>query len=211
MTNATLKCILGTTALVLIVEHMPVIGIMIIGMTLLYCMAYPTPKKGTLRIKVINPRFRDFFEERAKSWNESKRQDSGFDVPTPEHLPCSGAVTRLRLGFAAAATTATGEPTEILLLSRSSNKDYPLTNGIGLLDSGYRGEVQASVRMPRYEGHYLHGNAPGDYEDDRMIKEGTRLFQLYAPGLGPGFNVVIVDDLDETERGTGGFGSTGVF
>lgn len=199
MKNANVQCILGTTALVLILDRMPAIGIIIVVLMLLYSSMFPTPTKGTLRIKVLNPRFRDFFERRAKAWNESKRRDSGFDVPTPEFTPGPGEnVCMLDLGFAAAATTASGEPTEILLLSRSSNKDYPLTNGIGLLDSGYRGEVKASVRV-FYE--------PG-YE---TIEEGTRLFQLYAPGLGPGFTVVIVDDLGETERGIRGFGSTGMF
>lgn len=204
--NAYIKCILGATALRLILDRMPEVGIVLISLMLLYCMTHPTPTKGTLRIKVLNPRFKKFFEERAKLWNESGRQDSGFDVPTPEDHPSEGFVCRLPLGFAAAATTASGKPTEILLLSRSSNKDYPLTNGIGLLDSGYRGEVQASVRKP-----YVPDSRSRNENEFEGIKEGTRLFQLYAPGLGPGFNVVIVDDLDETERGTGGFGSTGMF
>ncbi len=39
-------------------------------------------------------------------------------------------------------------------------------------------------------------------------EEGYRLFQIVAPGL-EGIAVELVDSLPETERNTGGFGSTG--
>jgi dUTPase len=48
--------------------------------------------------------------------------------------------------------------------------------------------------------------------DERLkIEKFTRLVQICAPDLSA-FNVVIVDenDLSNTERGDGGFGSTGV-
>jgi dUTPase len=41
------------------------------------------------------------------------------------------------------------------------------------------------------------------------VDAGTRLFQILAPNLGWIRQVVYVDSLDETERGSGGFGSTG--
>ena len=43
---------------------------------------------------------------------------------------------------------------------------------------------------------------------DYTIEENQRLVQLCAPDLSP-FKVVFVESLDETERGEGGFGSTG--
>ena len=40
------------------------------------------------------------------------------------------------------------------------------------------------------------------------VDKGTKLFQLCAPDLSP-FNVVVVDSLPESSRGSDGFGSTG--
>jgi uncharacterized protein YggT (Ycf19 family) len=42
----------------------------------------------------------------------------------------------------------------------------------------------------------------------KSIKKGTKLFQICAPNLEP-FHINIVDELDSTERGNNGFGSTG--
>ena len=41
------------------------------------------------------------------------------------------------------------------------------------------------------------------------IAQGDRLFQIVAPDMGWIRNVRIVDSMPETERGAGGFGSTG--
>jgi hypothetical protein len=41
------------------------------------------------------------------------------------------------------------------------------------------------------------------------LERGTRIVQLTTATLSP-FNVNFVDKLDETERGDGGFGSTGI-
>jgi len=40
-----------------------------------------------------------------------------------------------------------------------------------------------------------------------IITPGTKLFQICAPDLTP-ISFHVVDQLDETERGSGGFGST---
>ena len=45
-------------------------------------------------------------------------------------------------------------------------------------------------------------------EEDFEIKQGERLFQLCSPTLEP-INYIITDNLTETKRGDGGFGSTG--
>ena len=45
-------------------------------------------------------------------------------------------------------------------------------------------------------------------DKDYMIVPGQRLFQIVHPTLCP-FNVGVVDELSETDRGDGGFGSTG--
>lgn len=72
-----------------------------------------------------------------------------------------------------------------------------LTNGIGTIDAGYRGEVGAKF--------YIVGN------EVRPYAIGERILQLVFPQLPVGTEVefVEVNDLPATDRGEGGFGSTG--
>ena len=65
---------------------------------------------------------------------------------------------------------------------------------MGVCDSDYRGEYIVA----------LHN----DGEEARVIEHGERIAQLVViPYLAVEFD--LVDELDETERGAGGFGSTG--
>ena len=70
-----------------------------------------------------------------------------------------------------------------------------LANGIGIIDSDYRGELRATL--------INNGNEPF------KVSDGDRIAQLmFMPVMQASF--IEADELDETERGTGGFGSTGV-
>lgn len=84
----------------------------------------------------------------------------------------------------------------ILLFPRSSISKTPLrmANSIGLIDPNYRGNIIAA----------LTNTSDTDY----TITKGTRLVQLVMQHLYP-FKIKWVDSFDETERGAGGFGSTG--
>ena len=89
-----------------------------------------------------------------------------------------------------------------LLFPRSSNtkKDLILGNSVGVIDSGYRGEVVLKFRpvMP-LERDIEFG--PREYEI------GDRIGQIVIiPVSQIEFN--IVDELSTTDRGVGGFGST---
>ena len=83
-----------------------------------------------------------------------------------------------------------------LLMPRSSISKTPLRlcNSIGLIDAGYRGEIIAAVDNIKKESF--------------EIKVGERLFQLVGMNGSP-INFRLVDELTESERGSGGFGSTG--
>lgn len=68
------------------------------------------------------------------------------------------------------------------------------SNCVGVIDSDYRGEVMVG----------LQNSGDTDY----TIQPGDRIAQLMVtPVVQP--TVVPADTLDETDRGTGGFGSTG--
>lgn len=84
-----------------------------------------------------------------------------------------------------------------LLFPRSSisNKSLMLTNSVGVIDSGYRGEVMAKMRSTT-------DVVPAIY------KPGEKFAQLVLVPI-PEYTIAEVAELSETERGEGGFGSTG--
>jgi dUTP pyrophosphatase len=69
-------------------------------------------------------------------------------------------------------------------------------NSPGLIDSGYRGELQVIL---------VNTDPTKDFE----IEVGDRIAQLVILAV-PTVALVQVDELDDTERGAGGFGHTGV-
>lgn len=82
-----------------------------------------------------------------------------------------------------------------LLMVRSSVSDrIRMLNGVGLIDPGYRGELKARI------SYY------GSPEADDLLGEYV-LQLLVLPFRAPNFT--LVEELSETERGEGGFGSTG--
>lgn len=83
-----------------------------------------------------------------------------------------------------------------LIFPRSSiHKTYHrLSNAVGVIDSSYRGEVSAVFDTVDY----------GDFE----YSVGDRVAQMVIVPYAH-CNIVEVDELSETERGNGGYGSTG--
>lgn len=124
--------------------------------------------------------------------------DSGIDLYVPKTVVIPPTKTQdkavfIKLGVA--CEVANGN-TGYYLFARSSISKTPLilANSVGIIDNSYRGEIMAAV----------HNLSDKEY----VIEAGTRLFQLCAPTLEP-ISYTIVDELTETKRGTGGFGSTG--
>ena len=69
-----------------------------------------------------------------------------------------------------------------------------MANGVGVIDSDYRGEIAVGLLNTGTE--------------DYTVLPGDRIAQLMVvPVVRP--SIELTETLDETERGTGGFGSTG--
>lgn len=85
-----------------------------------------------------------------------------------------------------------------LIFPRSSNckKDCYMTNHVGVIDSGYRGEVLLTFK----NREYLNSVAP--------YKVGDRIGQLIIIRY-PKISFIETDSLTESDRGEGGHGSTG--
>jgi dUTP pyrophosphatase len=85
-----------------------------------------------------------------------------------------------------------------LVLPRSglaSKKGLTLANAPGLIDAGYRGEVICSV-------------VNLDPHEPVEITRGDRIAQLVIVAV-PEVSATLVEELPDSTRGTGGFGSTG--
>lgn len=99
---------------------------------------------------------------------------------------------------------------EIQVRSRSGlgSKGIFVTNGVGTIDSGYRGEAKIFLSS-------VGGNAfLSDFDKvlniaNVKLQVGDRVAQFAVREVPPSV-MMEVEDLDETERGTGGFGSTGL-
>ena len=81
-----------------------------------------------------------------------------------------------------------------LIFPRSSIRktDLVLSNAVGVIDSGYRGEIQATFKRTGLNKYEI-----GD--------RGAQIIIMPHPIV----DFVEVDELTNTERGQGGFGSTG--
>ena len=78
---------------------------------------------------------------------------------------------------------------------RALKEGLGVANGPGLIDSGYRGEVKVIVVN-------LDPSSPID------IRRGEKIAQLVIQRVETA-EIEVVDELPESERGAGGFGSTG--
>lgn len=84
---------------------------------------------------------------------------------------------------------------KVFLRSSTGNKTkLRLANGTGIIDADYRGEIMFLLENV--------GALPYN------IYKGDRLFQILIE-KNEEFDIEVVENLDETKRGTGGIGSTG--
>jgi dUTP pyrophosphatase len=117
--------------------------------------------------------------------------DCGFDCYCGTVMvPGDARAFPLYLGIKCQPTVNRG----YMLVPRSSITKTPLrlANSVGIIDPSYRGEIQARV---------------DNLSSEPFVIEGTSLFQLIWGDLTP-MSVQFVDELTETQRGDGGFGST---
>ena len=78
--------------------------------------------------------------------------------------------------------------------SSISKTDFMMANSVGIIDAGYRGNIMAKIRNMNLEGI-------------SKVSENDKMFQICAPDLKP-IKIELVNELSETSRGDGGFGST---
>ena len=136
----------------------------------------------------------------------------GREIPLPQFATPGSAAMDLRACLDGPVTLQAGAraviPTGLsmalpsadyvaLVFARSGlgiKKGVCLSNGVGVIDSDYRGEI--AVGLVNLS------------DEDYTVQPGDRIAQLMVvPVVQP--TVTLADELDETGRGSGGLGSTG--
>ena len=100
------------------------------------------------------------------------------------------------------------ENSAFYIFPRSSLSKTPLmlSNHTGIIDCGYRGWLQGAFRWLNSIPVKLT-NVPNEY----ILEKHTRIIQICHPSLCPILvELVNEEDLTQTSRGSGGFGSTGI-
>lgn len=163
-----------------------------------------------LKLSINDNSRRSFYETKVKDHNAkfltSTFMDSGFDVFVPNDVTFDQQFVSKFIDM--------GIKTEMIYCEVDTDKlstcaftSYPrssisktplmLANHTGIIDSGYRGSLIGAFRSL----------SPSNY----VVEKDTRLLQICHPTLCPIYVVLVnEDDLTTTERGAGGFGSTGI-
>ena len=134
--------------------------------------------------------------------------NAGFDLFCPEDTESIGSQKVILDHKVKSCMRVAGENNQFVsyyLYSRSSlplNTPLRLANNVGIIDSGYRGNIKG-----------VFDNIMGYDFMDFNIEFGSRLLQICPPNLEYPMKIIIVDNLDDlgqTDRAEGGFGSTGI-
>ena len=125
--------------------------------------------------------------------SKSRASDSGFDLVLLEAVQQLGDVTLYDTGIR--IQPAYGWYFDLVPRSSISKTGYVLANSVGVIDRTYTGPILVALRKADAE-------APD-------LEVPARLVQI-IPRPIVHVQLVEVDDLDATDRGTGGFGSTGM-
>ena len=122
----------------------------------------------------------------------AKESDAGMDLVATEII--SETPSQITYGTGLAIEIPDGMVGLIFPRSSIRNTGLTLSNSVGVIDAGYRGELQATFNKNGVK--------------DEFYKIGDRIVQIIIVPH-PIIQIVEVDELSESSRGIGGFGSTG--
>lgn len=167
-----------------------------------------------LKLVINNPTLKQQYTERITAHNNQFMTnilpDSGFDVLVPNNVtfnkPFVSNFIDMNIKtemFYYEVDNERISNTAFNVHPRSSISKTPLmlANHTGIIDAGYRGSLIGAFRWLKTEN---------DTTTQYIVNENTRLLQICHPSLCPIYVTLSEgDELSTSQRGTGGFGSTG--
>lgn len=110
---------------------------------------------------------------------------------------CTGLAIEIPIGYVG------------LIFPRSSisNTDLTLSNSVGVIDSGYRGEIKFRFKVSAELATYVEDKLGAERRDAVYYDVGDRIGQLIILPY-PKIELEEVQELSETKRNNGGYGST---
>ena len=126
----------------------------------------------------------------------AKVGDAGMDLTITSII--SETTTDVTYGFGIALEIPFGFVGLVFPRSSVRKYDLALTNSVGVIDSGYRGELQATFKKTSW----LKQDSSTKYN---VGDKGAQIMIIPHPTI----EFEEADELSDTERGDGGFGSTG--
>jgi dUTP pyrophosphatase len=151
-----------------------------------------------VRIKKINPL--------AQSPSYAKDGDAGMDLIATSII--SDTPTQITYGLGIALEIPKGFVGLVFPRSSIRKTGLQLSNSVGVIDSGYRGELQATFnKLFGGEGMYDEMKVK-EIQPNDFYKVGDRVAQIMIIPHPP-IEFEVSEELSNTERGEGGFGSTG--
>jgi len=166
-----------------------------------------------LQLAVCDENMKDKYSSAVVNHNKNMMErfypDSGFDLLFPNDVAFDSPFATKFVDFQVKAemfyvdcTSDTYSGSAFTVHPRSSISKTPLmlANHTGIIDAGYRGNLIGAFRWLNVDANTNSYN----------VQQYTRLLQACHPTLCPVYVVLVnEEELSTSERGTGGFGSTG--
>jgi dUTP pyrophosphatase len=153
---------------------------------------YQAPQTNSLNQQQIIVKVKKLHEN-AVVPSYSKTGDAGMDLTITEIK--ENNFRQISYGFGIAMEIPLGYVGLVFPRSSVKNQDLLLSNCVGVIDSGYRGEIQSTFKKTDPSEKFYN---VGDRGAQIIILPYPQVFMVES------------DELSDTERGTGGFGSTGL-
>lgn len=150
-----------------------------------------------VKLLPTTPNAASFYTDRLMGAGE---ENAGFDLFVPQTIVFAADERKfvsMEVKAVVCNEAAGGNTVHYWMPPRSSISKTGLImmNSIGVIDKSYRGELIAALW--------------NSTDKEVTVEKGQRLVQIVSPTMDSFSRVEVVNSLDTTERGEGGFGSTG--
>jgi dUTP pyrophosphatase len=146
----------------------------------------------------FDPKHAQYLQELYNNTSQYK-SDIGVDLYLPEDIIVGPKETKfINLGVKAEYKDSTQNiyyGYQLYPRSSISKTKLRLANSVGIIDPNYRGYLIAAV--------------DNISDEEQKLEKGNRYFQLVFTQIEKPGDIEFTEELSETDRGSGGFGSTG--